>query len=863
MTLVPGSRLGPYEILAPLGAGGMGEVYRARDARLGRDVAIKILPGVYSKDPDRMRRFEQEARAAAALNHPNILVIHDIGTHEGAPYEVYELLEGSTLRDRLAGGALPPRKAVEIALDVARGLAAAHARGITHRDLKPENLFVTREGRTKILDFGLAKLTRPDEGAAAASQSTAPTRSPDTDPGLVLGTAGYMAPEQVRGEPVDARADLFALGAILYEMLTGQRPFHRATPVETMNAILKEDPPDLAAAPRPIPPALERIVWHCLEKDPAARFQSARDVAFNLEALSGLSEPSESSRRPAPGRRGPRRALLAAGIAGLLLAVFALGRATRPGSGTVPVFHQLTFRKGILYSARFLPLGQSYIYAADWEGSQGDLYMGRIGSPESRSLGMPGMNLLAVSTSGEMALLLNPKRVTNIVMRGTLARAPIGGGAPREVIEDVTSADWSPNGNDLAVCRSSQQSDRIEYPIGKALFETTGWVSHLRVSPDGDRIAFLFHPTRGDDRGRVMVVDRQGKARALTTEWSSEIGLCWSPRGREVWFTAFRAGNERALYAATLSGHVRTVVGIPGGVTIQDIAKDGRVLLTSDDQRAEIYAIADKEDKQRDLTWLDFSVPADISPDGRRVLFTEQGTAAGDLYTCYIRDVDGTPAVRLGQGEALAFSPDARTVLALLYTTPPRLTLLPVGAGTARTLPNPGFERYRDILARWVPDGRTIVFGAGEPAKGSRVYAQDLATGSVHPVTPYGVTDFLLSNAGDSVFAGGTDGKVYAYPVRGGKPREISAKGLQPDDKYIRISSDGETIFGYQEQNRLARFFRLDARTRSRTMVRDLEPLDTAGLLAVRSVVVSPDGRTIAFMAGRFLSRLYVAEGLR
>src|SRR5262245_45498336 len=287
MPLPPGTRLGPYEVTAPLGAGGMGEVYRARDARLGRDVAIKVLPVALAAHADRLARFEQEARAAGALNHPNILAIHDIGAHEGTPYLVSELLEGETLRDRLAGGALPVRKAIDLMAQAARGLAAAHERGIVHRDLKPENLFVARDGRLKILDFGLAKLTAPDrEGAVRQS---APTLQADTGPGAVWGTVGYMSPEQVRGNPVDHRSDVFALGAILYEMLSGKRAFRGASPADTVSAILKEDPPDLTEVVEAIPPALERVVRHCLEKNPNERFQSARDLAFNLEAISGLS----------------------------------------------------------------------------------------------------------------------------------------------------------------------------------------------------------------------------------------------------------------------------------------------------------------------------------------------------------------------------------------------------------------------------------------------------------------------------------------------------------------------------------------------------------------------------------------------
>jgi serine/threonine protein kinase len=287
MTLTSGTKLGPYEIVAPIGAGGMGEVYRARDPRIGRDVAVKVLPTAFSKDPERLRRFEQEARSAGVLNHPNILAIHDVGTHDDAPYVVSELLDGETLRDRLKIGPLPPRKAIEIGVQIAHGLAAAHEHGIVHRDLKPENLFVARDGRLKILDFGLAKLTAPDRGEAA--RASAPTLQADTGPGAVWGTAGYMSPEQVRGNPVDHRSDIFALGAILYEMLSGKRAFQGASPADTVSAILKEDPRDLTEIVGVIPPALERLVRHCLEKNPKERFQSARDLAFNLEAISGLS----------------------------------------------------------------------------------------------------------------------------------------------------------------------------------------------------------------------------------------------------------------------------------------------------------------------------------------------------------------------------------------------------------------------------------------------------------------------------------------------------------------------------------------------------------------------------------------------
>src|ERR1700682_3109646 len=320
MAIAPGTRLGPYEILAPIGAGGMGEVYRAKDPRLGREVAIKVLPASFSADHDRLRRFEQEARAAGLLNHPNITAVYDIGSADGAPSVVSELLEGETLRGRLAGGALPPRKAIDYAIQIARGLAAAHEKGIVHRDLKPENLFITKDGRVKILDFGLAKLTHSDDGWG--EKTNRPTVTAGTDPGVVLGTMGYMSPEQVRGRDADRRSDLFSFGAILYEMLSGQRAFRGDTAADTITAILTKEPPDLSQTNKEIHPGLDRIVRHCLEKNPEERFESARDVAFDLDSLSGISAPTGVVAAPSKSRKA--RWLAPAAIAAVLALVAGL-----------------------------------------------------------------------------------------------------------------------------------------------------------------------------------------------------------------------------------------------------------------------------------------------------------------------------------------------------------------------------------------------------------------------------------------------------------------------------------------------------------------------------------------------------------
>src|SRR5512141_2904209 len=508
MSLAAGSRLGPYEIVTPIGAGGMGEVYRARDPRLGRDVAVKDLPASFSKDPDRLRRFEQEARAAGVLNHPNIMAVYDIGTVEGSPYVVSELLEGETLRSRLGGGPLAPRRATEYAVQIAHGLSAAHEKGIVHRDLKPENLFVTKDGRVKILDFGLAKLTQPDRGGPQTNLPTAPV-SAETEPGVVLGTLGYMSPEQVRGKPADARSDIFSFGAILYEMLAGQRAFQGETAADTITAILTKEPPDLSQTNRDVHPGLDRIIRHSLEKNPEERFQSARDLAFDLEALSGIS--STSAITPSAVARVRRRSLIAplaiaAGVAAALALGFVLGRQT--GSSAPPTFHQLTFRRGTIGTARFGPDGQTIVYSAAWEGKPLEPFVARSETPDSRPFGIVGAEVLGISKPGEIALALGSHRALPFTQAGTLARATLAGGAaPREVLEEVQFADWSPDGRELAVVRIVGAKTRLEYPIGKTLYETDGWIGNPRVSPKGDRIAFLDHEFRGDNGGTVAVLD--------------------------------------------------------------------------------------------------------------------------------------------------------------------------------------------------------------------------------------------------------------------------------------------------------------------------------------------------------------------
>src|SRR6202050_1954095 len=438
MALIPGTKLGPYEIQSGIGAGGMGEVYRAHDTRLKRDVAVKVLPQALSLDADRLRRFEQEALATAALNHPNILAVVDMGPHEGSPYVVSELLEGETLRERLRGGAIVVRKTLDYALQIAHGLAAAHEKGIIHRDLKPENLFLTKDGRVKILDFGLAKLTQFDPGS---NPSLATVTHGVTEAGVVMGTAGYMSPEQVRGMVLDPRSDIFSFGAILYEMLSGKRAFHGGTPADTMSAVLKEEPPELNETKRNVSPALERIGQHCLEKNPESRFHSASDIAFDLEHLSGISGSSTrvTTAGVDSGNVQPRRRLLIGIAAGVVVAaaVYGLGWWHGKTSARAPQaeYQQLTFRTGSIGNARFTPDG-SIVYSASWEGGDNQLYMSRTDDPGSRELGIKDAELLSISKSGEMAIRLNTTSHGGYARSGTLARVPLSGGTPREALDN-------------------------------------------------------------------------------------------------------------------------------------------------------------------------------------------------------------------------------------------------------------------------------------------------------------------------------------------------------------------------------------------------------------------------------------------
>jgi Tol biopolymer transport system component len=869
MNLTSGARLGPYEIVSPLGAGGMGEVYRARDTRLKREVAIKVLPQGVSLDADRLRRFEQEALATAALNHPNILAVFDIGTTEigadqGSPYVVSELLEGETLRERLRSGAIAVRKTLDYALQIAHGLAAAHEKGIIHRDLKPENLFLTKDGRVKILDFGLAKLTQPDSG----SQTSLPTLTHATEAGVVMGTAGYMSPEQVRGVAVDARSDIFSFGAILYEMLSGKRAFHGETSADTMSAILREEPPELNETNRNVSPALERMVQHCLEKNPEQRFHSASDIAFDLEHLTGVSGTAARAAVTAAAVGGrPRGKLVAAIAGGLGVAAVMLGLGWWLGSrGHGPAgmaeYQQITFRTGAIGNARFTPDG-SIVYSASWDGGPFELYMSRTDDPGSRALGIKDAELLSISKSGELAIRLNTVYHGGYARSGTLARVPLSGGTPHEVLENVEDAEWSANGENLAIVRYVPENNhwRLEYPAGKVLLDTINWISHPAISPDGKWVAFADHENPGgDDEGSLAVIGADGKEqeKKLSSGWTSLQGILWSPAGDEIWFTSTNTGQASNPRAVTLSGKLRTITNVPGGMWLEDL-RNGTVLAVANHQRLSIRGMAPGGKEEHELGWFGWSELRDISRDGRKILFEEEGDGGGPNYTVYLRDTDGSPPTRIGEGLAMAISPDTKWAITRRAQGGP-LNLVPTGAGESRVLTH---DAVSYDGARFFPDGKRLLAYGIEAAHGGRDYVIDLSSGDSKPITPEGMGGVQLSPDGKSVTVRGGDGKRGIWSLETGDFRAIP--GLEPKDFVIGWTPDDESVYVIAV-DRLAKSLKVD---RVNILTGKREPWRTFGEepggrgATVGGLHLSGDGSAYAYLYVRTLSEAYVVNGLK
>ena len=851
-----GKTLRSYRIESKLGAGGMGVVYKAVDSHLDRTVAIKIL-GASAASADHEKRFVQEAKTASSLNHPNIVTIYDIDTQEvdGAPvrYIAMEYVPGETLDHVIGRKGLRVRTALKYAAQIADALATAHAAGIVHRDLKPSNVIVTPQGVVKVLDFGLAKLNEEAE-ADAFAETMDGDRVPLTEEGTILGTLAYMSPEQAEGKKVDARSDIFSFGSMLYEMVTGQRAFAGKSKLSSLTAILHKEPQPPSQVAEEVPPELERIIARCIKKDPARRWQSMADVKV---AVDELREEAESSsiepRRPIVARRSAvRKRWLILGALSLLLIGLALGAYTaRTFLRAEPLtFQRLTFRRGDITAAKFGP-GDAIVYSAKWDGAPSTLFSTQPGNREARNLGLPAGKILSISHTGEMAILLGEDNA------GTLARGPFSGGAPRELLENVSAADWSPSGDTLAVVRTNAGKHRVEYPIGTVLSENSARPQEApRVSPDGKLVAFFDYDTEVGDYS-VCVVGANRAKQVLSPGWRSVGALNWSPRGNEIWFSASQPGGDPVLYAVDLSGKQRFLTQAPGYIVMEDVAADGRVLLSTVNSRLGIRYVDFEHSVERDLAWLDASFLYQISNDSKNVLFTELSYGEGRNPAIYLRNTDGAAAVRLGYGNRPSLSPDGKWVICIRRDPGrSRLMLLPTGPGESRFLNVEGV--YFDSLG-WFPDSKRVVYTGNESGHPARTWMYDLDSEKPAPLTPEGTTGSQVSPDGQWLVIASPH-HLSVAPIAGGAARTVSE--LQDGEAVVRWSGDGGHLFLKRVEGDTIKLSRLDVVSGHKEPWKTVK-VPEPGAELFGNLALSADGKACAFSFQHDLANLFLVKGLK
>jgi Tol biopolymer transport system component len=627
-----------------------------------------------------------------------------------------------------------------------------------------------------------------------------------------------------------------------------------------MMAVLQEDPPEMIEMRLGVPMVFEQIVRHCLEKDPEDRFQTARDLAF---ALGTVSNASTSKHNLAFKVRGNvwRKWLPWVAAAVLLAALgIVLGEKLQPA--VVPAYQRVSFERGTIYAARFAPDGRGTFYSASWNGEPIQMYSTVENSPLSRPLGFESASLLGLSNSSEMALVLRGTHGSRLdFVNGMLARAPIAGGTPREILQDVRWADWSPSG-ELAVVHHADGHSRLEFPVGHILYETQGWISHIRFSPRGDAIAFMNHPALWDDRGAVDVVDLNGAEKILSSGWESEDGLAWSPKGNEIWFTAAESSaTGRTLWAVDLSGRRRKILGTPGGLELQDIAADGRVLATTESERLAMEWSGEGDQKVQDLSWYDWTVAKDISSDGQWVLFEESSEPAGPNYAVATRKIDGAPPIRLGDGSAGSFSPDGNWALSIFSGSPQHITLLPVGAGQPRRIDVPELAHLQNSSAHFLPDGKRIAVIGNEANRPARTYVIDINGGKPRAVTPEGVYATMPSPDGKYLCGADSSAKLGFYPVEGGTPHIVQLP--EPNLLASQWSADGKSLYVYRAGEVPLKVYRMEIESGKMSLVRQLVPADSAGVVTISPVVTNYKGSQFVYSYYQTLSVLYVISGLQ
>ena len=860
-----GQTISHYKITEKLGEGGMGVVYKATDTKLDRPVALKFLAAHAIEDPEHKARFVREAKAAARLDHPNICPIYEIDEAEGQTFIAMACLEGQTLKDKIAERPLKLDEALDIAIQTAQGLKAAHQKEIVHRDIKPANLMLAAEGRVKIMDFGLAQL-------ADRSQLTKTT--------TMLGTPAYMSPEQALRQPTDRRTDFWSLGVALYEMVAGRLPFAGERQEAVLYGITNEEPEPLTALRAGLPMELEWIIGKSLAKDRDERYQHAEDLLVDLHSLRKKLESGKSAvLKTAMGQETPQAAakprramavpLIAAGLLILLVVAFVAGTRFAGEPAPIPTYQRLTFRRGTVTSARFAP-GNTIVYSAAWDGGRRELFSTRPESSESRSLNIQNADILAISKTGEMVLVARSPRHLSASFGGpansypaTLLQASLAGGAPREVLDDVVFADWTPD-SELGVARMIEGRIRVELPVGKVLYETPDRIASFRISPRDGRIAFSERPFGFGGVWEVATIDKNGDKTVLATPASGDnLVLAWSPDAEEVWYETGWLGGK-TIRALAPSGADRVVQRVPVDLRLLDVSEDGRALVSRVNWRVGINCLAPGQTAERDLSWFDASEVDSMSSDGRTILFTEFGEGGGiERWGVYLRKTTGEPAVRLGDGMAFALSPDGSMALTMSSGPDPELVLVPTGAGEPVRIRNDGIRNYEAMA--WMPDGSQIVFAGSALGQGVRCYIQDIEGGEPRPITPqgnrFGLGQSAVSPDGEWIAAERVDGPPSLFPVGGGEAQQIP--GVEPQDNFVAWSADGRSIFVSPELEVPRTVYRVDLSTGKRSLWKALAPADPVGVISIWSIQISADEQSYCYSYARNISDLYLVEGLR